>query len=312
MLLKFIIKLKKIKSKLPKKIESRLPGGYYFNGLCSALLSLLKKGRLTIKDIYIFLIYFIGAGNRYCILTIYNYLIRHYSKNDHLDLYGIKIPKLNTLEEKGSLVVQFLDFVFPYFSNDYSNPIGEGPYLYNKVKINTGDIVIDAGANIGMFSALASRLGAIVYAFEPIEKIREKCLKRTVSLNSNINIIPLALSNKKEKNVLMKGGFVDASMISKFQFSDDISEEVSTITLDEWVKQNNIPRIDFIKADIEGAERLMLEGAQWVLKTYAPKLAICTYHLPDDKEVLTKLILQANPNYKIEYAWVKLYAWVEK
>jgi len=49
-----------------------------------------------------------------------------------------------------------------------------------------------------------------------------------------------------------------------------------------------------------------------LLKTYAPKLAICTYHLPDDKEVLTKLILQANPDYKIKYAWKKLYAWIEK
>jgi len=49
-----------------------------------------------------------------------------------------------------------------------------------------------------------------------------------------------------------------------------------------------------------------------LLKTYAPKLAICTYHLLDDKEVLTNLILKANPNYKIEYAWKKLYAWVEK
>ncbi len=61
-----------------------------------------------------------------------------------------------------------------------------------------------------------------------------------------------------------------------------------------------------------GGERLMIEGAQWVLKNYAPKLAICTYHLPDDKKVLTDLILKANPDYKIIHKWRKLYAYVDK
>jgi FkbM family methyltransferase len=171
--------------------------------------------------------------------------------------------------------------------------------------------VIDAGANMGLFSALASHLGGIVYAFEPVKEIREKYLEKTAQLNPNINIVPLALSNKNGQ-VLIKGGLGNSSIIADIQKNGDYNEIVETITLDDWVKQNNIPKVDFIKADIEGAERLMLEGAQWVLKTYAPKLAICTYHLLDDKEVLTKLILQANPNYKIEYAWKKLYAWVEK
>ena len=43
-----------------------------------------------------------------------------------------------------------------------------------------------------------------------------------------------------------------------------INEYIQVTTLDKWVKENNVPRVDFIKADIEGAERLMLEGAQWV------------------------------------------------
>ena len=69
---------------------------------------------------------------------------------------------------------------------------------------------------------------------------------------------------------------------------------------------------DFIKADIEGAERMMLKGARDTLKRYSPKLALCTYHHHDDIAVMTDLILGANPNYKIVYAWMKLYAWVEK
>ena len=204
-----------------------------------------------------------------------------------------------------------MDIIYPeQFSSRFI--VDEGPYHYGKVLINSGDIVIDAGANIGMFSALASHLGGIVYAFEPVKEIREKYLEKTAQLNPDINIVPLALSNKTGiAEIYVNSNNLGGSSIM-LQGQSGTKEIIPTITLDDWVKQNNIPKVNFIKADIEGAERLMLEGAQWVLKTYAPKLAICTYHLPDDKEVLTKLILQANPNYKIEYAWKKLYAWVEK
>jgi hypothetical protein len=56
---------------------------------------------------------------------------------------------------------------------------------------------------------------------------------------------------------------------------------VPAITLDAFVERNNIERVDFIKADIEGAERNMLRGAKRILREFAPKLSICTYHLPD-------------------------------
>jgi hypothetical protein len=78
--------------------------------------------------------------------------------------------------------------------------------------------------------------------------------------------------------------------------------------LDKFAQESNLKKIDFIKSDIEGAEREMLAGARGVLKEFAPKLALYTYHLPDDPEVMESLILEANPAYKVKHISKKLFA----
>jgi FkbM family methyltransferase len=85
---------------------------------------------------------------------------------------------------------------------------------------------------------------------------------------------------------------------------------VPAIPLDTFVERNGIERVDFIKADIEGAERNMLRGATNILRTFAPKLSICTYHIPDDPQVLREIILEANPKYQIVERFRKMYAHV--
>ena len=66
---------------------------------------------------------------------------------------------------------------------------------------------------------------------------------------------------------------------------------VKVSTIDQFVSENQIRKVDFIKADIEGAERYMLTGATDTLRRFAPKLAICTYHLKDDPQVLEDIRL---------------------
>jgi hypothetical protein len=88
--------------------------------------------------------------------------------------------------------------------------------------------------------------------------------------------------------------------------------EIAITTLDKFVEEQNLKRIDFIKSDIEGAERDMLLGARGVLKEFAPKLALCTYHLPDDPQVMESLILEGNPRYRVKHISKKLFAAVPR
>jgi hypothetical protein len=102
----------------------------------------------------------------------------------------------------------------------------------------------------------------------------------------------------------MSGGNTVVQSLAK----TNSSEKIKITTLDNFIHEQNLKKVDFIKSDIEGAERDMLKGARTVLKEFAPKLALCTYHLPDDPDVMEALIKDANPNYKVVHINKKLFA----
>ncbi|CDN31511.1 methyltransferase [Mucinivorans hirudinis] len=186
--------------------------------------------------------------------------------------------------------------------------IADGCYQTEEVAIKEGDTVIDAGANMGLFSVMAARMGAAkIYAFEPVAASAEK-LRRNLELNNitdKVIIEPLGVSECEcTVKMFVEGGAAASFVIER----GGRCESVRCVSVDEWVGRNGIDRVDFIKADVEGAERLMLKGAQETLKKFAPRLAICTYHLPDDPEVIEGLILKANPAYKIYHTPKKIFA----
>ncbi|MDR1897680.1 MAG: FkbM family methyltransferase, partial [Prevotellaceae bacterium] len=182
------------------------------------------------------------------------------------------------------------------------------------VTVKKDDIVIDAGAWIGDFSAYVASKGAMAYAFEPVNDTFH-LLCKTASLNSidtgKHKIYPIQKglgSSECNTDIFIDKNHSEANSILNEKKQGDASEKISITTLDKFVEENNLKRVDFIKADIEGAERDMLRGATNVLKTFAPKLAICTYHLPDDSEVLNNIIKEANPAYKVVHLRHKLFA----
>jgi FkbM family methyltransferase len=246
-----------------------------------------------------------------------------YLKNDIWDFNGVKLPDYKDDYIQGRLISYvYMDTLLVYcnYNDNYDSKIvdlldlclGEGTYGYKNdaidVTVKKGDTVIDAGAWIGDFSAYAAVKGAEVYAFEP-GKSTVEYLKITRELNGNIHIVEKGLGNRAEVSFLT--GDPSNSGSNKITMESDHSERIEITTIDGFVAEQSLDRVDFIKADIEGFERYMLMGAAKTLKTFAPKLAICTYHLPDDPEILAKIILDANPDYTIVQKRKKLYAMVK-
>jgi FkbM family methyltransferase len=189
----------------------------------------------------------------------------------------------------------------------------EGSYEYNKVKVMTGDIVIDAGANMGLFSIFAAiNNAAKVYAFEP-QRDALRILEENISKNKfedKIKIEPFGLSNVNDVLSLNYSGNGHSSGSIVMHDNQLGSEQIECVTIDTWVERNNLKKIDFIKADIEGAERFMLMGAEKTLKKFGPRLAICIYHLPDDPQVIASIIKKANSKYRIKKTSHKIFAYI--
>ena len=157
-----------------------------------------------------------------------------------------------------------------------------GEYETELVKeiVKPGAVVIDVGANIGYFTLLFSRLageGGKVYAFEPDPKNHELLLKNLdVNKVGNTTAVKKALSNKtgKTKLFLDQLNLGDMSMAAGNIDNPAGFLEVETITLDEYLAGEQEKRVDFIKIDVQGAEALVIEGAEKTIKTAKPKILL--------------------------------------
>lgn len=145
-------------------------------------------------------------------------------------------------------------------------------------------VFIDIGANMGYCSLLMSRVvgeDGKVFAIEPSERDFLR-LVDNVSLNKlgNVNVYRVAISDKagnvkisiapEERSALNTLG----TAFSNKGIEELRTEEVGAITLDRFVEQEEIDRIDVIKMDIEGSEFKALKGSRESVERYRPALIV--------------------------------------
>jgi FkbM family methyltransferase len=218
-------------------------------------------------------------------------------------------PMMECPAYQKAFALQAKDLILPEMGD--TTWMTEGPYTFGPAGLRSGDVVLDCGANIGIFSAYAAAKGCCVFAFEPHTETQAYFMLNQELYSKQIQLIPKAIGARCGNAHLNVYGqdWGANSIVMKLDAPDLSIECVDVITIDSFIEQYGLSSVDFIKADIEGAERQLLLGAQKILKRDAPKLAICTYHLPDDAEILPQLIRQGNPQYHIEATKEKIFAW---
>ncbi|HVF13358.1 MAG TPA: FkbM family methyltransferase [Acidimicrobiales bacterium] len=141
-------------------------------------------------------------------------------------------------------------------------------------------VCLDVGANIGLYSLGLSALvpEGRVFAFEPSPSAFGH-LQANLHVNGATNVVA---SNLAVSDATGTVDFHDFSFFSAGSFSSDeaslLSSEsygsesfaAATTTIDEFVADRGLERVDFVKIDVEGAELSVLEGAEKTLTTYRP------------------------------------------
>ncbi|HXO84169.1 MAG TPA: FkbM family methyltransferase, partial [Gemmatimonadales bacterium] len=169
-------------------------------------------------------------------------------------------------------------------------------YLRHGITINAGDCVVDAGANIGLFSVFASRLtpGVTIHAFEP-NPAAFACLQANAAATHGVTCLPVGLSRDErtaeltffEGLSLLSGFYADAAterdVVRNYVFNqqDDSQRterwatEIGALiddrlqsrtvtarlrTLSGYIAEAGIDRIDLLKINVEKSELDVLQG----------------------------------------------------
>lgn len=203
---------------------------------------------------------------------------------------------------KGILMILKEAYVFPL---EFFSP---------EVQIAPGDVIFDVGGNVGTSALLFSRLtgpGGRVFSFEPIFP---EVLSRTVRESGieNVRVIPRGVSDASGTAEFAVTDLGIDSRIASPSFANGRRRRIDLITLDQFVEEAGLERVDFVKMDIEGAEELALRGAKQVIERFRPRWSIASYHTdPQGDKQHPKLIsFLRKAGYRVrEIESRHIYAW---
>lgn len=224
-------------------------------------------------------------------------------KNAESQLVCVTIKDLGDLYIPSSVLKQLLQII-----SEQIFPLHWDYPFFGGATICSEDVVVDCGAGEGFFTLIAAKIASRVHAIEPIPAFNMGLMKSFERYN-NVIVHEVGASNKTGYITMLDDG-----IRSRLSTDERVGIKVAVVPLDELLSGE---KVTFIKVDVEGMEKEVLEGARNLIAKNKPKLAVAAYHDANDVFELRKLILRIRGDYKIILRGINyknglpkfLYAW---
>ena len=185
------------------------------------------------------------------------------------------------------------------------SPANPHHYTTPPIQLSNESTVLDVGACEGLFAFRVLRKGLAkrLVCFEPSTTMAA-LLQRGAETNDLIDQITIESSGvgyQTGQARMVTGDNPDAGYLEYLPTNSSNTDAVPMTTIDDYCleKRLELGPGDLIKADAEGADLDVLQGAENQIREHAPQLAITTYHVADHAERMIDWLNQIRPDYKL-------------
>jgi FkbM family methyltransferase len=170
--------------------------------------------------------------------------------------------------------------------------------------IHPGDIALDCGASDGDFTREALKAGAKLVVAIEVSPMSAECIRRnlaTEAADGRVIVYPKGVwDHDDELTLSVDDSNFAANSVAMRSPASHAAGKVPLTTIDKIVAELHLPRVDFIKMDVEGAEVQAIVGASGTLRRFKPRLAIATEHKPEDERAIPAAVREVRADYEMQ------------